>query len=125
LAYDYCDRRKDTRVSAVQAVFIEVVGRGSRESDNPVIRCETVDISIGGLRLLVPEAIAPGSSLNIAVPFGDWQDNLELQGRAVWCRPAEGGAAHWVGLQLEDSPREDMERWCHVVHRLSAAKIGS
>ena len=75
--HDYTDRRKHERIEVVQAIFIEVVNRGSRrEADNPVIRCETVDISVGGLKLLVPEVVQPGSRLNLAVPMEDWKENL-------------------------------------------------
>lgn len=120
MTQDFINRRKHPRVSTVQALFIEVVGRDSRrESENTVIRCETVDISVGGLRIHVPEEIASGSRLNIAVPFGDWKDNLELVGQAMWCKPAEGQTGYWVGLELGDSSREDMERWCQVVYMLA------
>ena len=50
----------------------------------------------------------------------DWKENLELVGEAMWCRPAEGKPGYWVGLELKDSSREDMEKWCKVVHTLSS-----
>ncbi|TGD74721.1 PilZ domain-containing protein [Mangrovimicrobium sediminis] len=124
--HDFLNRRKHERFSTAQALFIEVEGRsGGRESDNMVLRCEAVDISVGGLRIEVPEAIPAGARLNIAVPFGDWKDNLELAGKAMWCRPAEGCPGYWVGLQLEDACREDMERWCQVVYLMSRDRQAS
>lgn len=120
MSFDYTDRRQHDRIDVVQAIFIEVVGRGSRrESDNPILRCETVDISVGGLKIFVPEEITAGSHLNLAVPMDDWKQNLELQGEAMWCRPAEGREGYWVGLQLWDASREEMERWCRTVHSLA------
>ena len=121
MTHDFTDRRKHERIEVVQAIFIEVVGKGSRsEADNPIVRCETVDISVGGLKILVPDEIATGSQLNLAVPMDDWKENLELVGEAMWCRPAEGKPGYWVGLELKDSSREDMEKWCKVVHTLSS-----
>ena len=121
MTHDFTDRRKHERIEVVQAIFIEVVGKGSRsEADNPIIRCETVDVSVGGLKILVPEEIVTGSRLNLAVPMDDWKENLELVGEAMWCRLAEGKPGYWVGLELKDSSREDMERWFKVVHTLSA-----
>lgn len=120
MTYDFSDRRRHERIEVVQAIFIEVVSRGSRsEADNAIMRCETVDISIGGLKLLVPSAISAGSLLNLAVPMDNWKENLELVGEAMWCRPAEGKPGYWLGLELKDSSREDMEKWCRVVHTLS------
>ena len=46
-------------------------------------------------------------------------DDLELVGEAMWCRPAEDKPGYWVGLELKDSSRDDMEKWCKVVHTLS------
>ncbi len=117
MSYDFVDRRQHPRVDVVRAIFIEVVQRG--KTDNAILRCETVDISVGGLRVYVPEAIAPGSTLNVAVPLDGWKENLELVGEAKWSRPAEGREGYWVGLELKDTTRENMERWCKAVHQLS------
>lgn len=73
---------------------------------------------MGGLRIAVPTAIAQGSILNIAVPLEDWKENLELVGEAKWVREAGDRAGYWVGLELQDSSREDMEKWFRVVKRL-------
>jgi hypothetical protein len=119
MQYDYSDRRKHERISVGTVIYIEVVKRGSRsESDNTIIRCETVDISVGGLRIWVPEPIAPGSIINLAVPMEGWKENLELVAAAMWLKPVEDPAGFWVGLELEDSSREDMHKWFKVVHTL-------
>jgi c-di-GMP-binding flagellar brake protein YcgR len=115
------ERRKYPRINIERAIYVEVVRRGSMtEADNPIIRCETLDVSMGGLRIWVPEQIAQGSVLNIAAPMEDWKENLELVGKAMWVRAAEDKKGYWVGLELMDSSREDMERWFIVVKRLSA-----
>jgi c-di-GMP-binding flagellar brake protein YcgR len=120
MAEDYAERRQHQRIDAVQAIFIEVVARGSRhESENNIMMCKTVDISVAGLRVRVPEAIPQGSRLNIAVPLDDWKENLELEGEAIWVKPVEEGEGYWVGLRLGDSSHEDMEKWSRVVHSLS------
>jgi len=114
----YTDRRRHQRIEVVQAIFIEVVARGARsEAENAIFKCETVDISVSGLKVRVPESIAAGSSLNLAVPMDDWKENLELAGRAMWAQPVESGEGYWVGLELKDSSRENMEKWFKVVHR--------
>jgi hypothetical protein len=120
MAEDYTERREHQRIDVVQAIFIEVVARGSRhESENTILKCETVDISVAGLRARVPEAIPQGSRLNIAVPLDNWKENLELEGEAMWVKPVEEGEGYWVGLRLGDSSHENMEKWFRVVHRLT------
>jgi hypothetical protein len=124
--FKYHERRQHERFDIAKVIYVEVVSAASRsEADNPIIRCETVDISIGGLRIWVPESIPEGSRLNLAVPMDDWKNNLELSARSVWARPCESPGGFWVGLELEDSGREDMERWFKVVHSLRSQPEGS
>lgn len=119
--FEYHDRRKHERFDIARVIYVEVVAADGRtEADNPILRCETVDISVGGLRIWVPEPIPQGCKLNLAVPMDDWKNNLELVARAVWIRECESPEGFWVGLELEDSDREDMERWFVVVHSLSS-----
>ena len=47
------------------------------------------------------------------------QSVLELVGEAKWCRPTDTDDAYWVGLELKDTTRDNMERWCKVVHQLA------
>jgi PilZ domain-containing protein len=120
VSHDFTDKRQHQRIEAVQAIFIEVVDRGSRsEAENKIVRCETVDVSVGGLRVLLPDAIETGSRLNLAVPMDGWKENLELVGEAKWCGEAEGKPGYWVGLELKDTSRENMEKWCKIVHLMS------
>jgi c-di-GMP-binding flagellar brake protein YcgR len=121
MAGDYAERRRHLRVDVEKAIYIEVVRRGSRsEAHNKIIRCETLDVSLGGLRVWVPEPVAQGSRLNIVAPMEDWSESLELVGEAMWIKPAEDKAGYWVGLELKDSSHDDMEKWFKVVHRLRA-----
>jgi hypothetical protein len=125
VAQNASDRRKYERIEVVQAIYIEVVSRKNRsESENTIIRCETVDVSVGGLKIHVLQAIPMGSKLNIAVPMEHWKENLELAGDAVWAKPAESGEGFWVGLELHDSSRDNMEKWFKVVHSLSSIPRG-
>jgi c-di-GMP-binding flagellar brake protein YcgR len=113
------NRRKQPRVSVARALYIEVVQRGIRsEADNTILRCETLDVSAGGLRLAVPIPIAQGTRLNIAVPMEDWKENLELVGEAKWSGAADNREGYWVGLEFTGSSREDMEKWFEVVTEL-------
>ena len=118
---DFSERREHERVHARLSIFVEVLGRpGGAEADNRILRSQTVDVSAGGLKLWVPEQVAPGSSLNLAIPMEDWDANLELSGKAVWSTEAEDADGYWIGLQLADASRDDMEKWFWVVQSLKA-----
>ncbi|MCP5165317.1 MAG: PilZ domain-containing protein [Pseudomonadales bacterium] len=118
---EFQERRKHPRIDVSWAIYIEVVGRGSRtEADNVIVRCETVDVSVGGLKIWVPEPIAQGSQLNIAVPMDDWKENLELAGRVMWTRAADDGKGFWLGLELADSSHDDMRKWYEAVQHLQS-----
>ena len=120
MSFNYTERRKHQRIHVERAIFVEVDSPGSRtEAHNQILRCETLDVSVSGLRIWVPEEIMEGSKLNIAAPMEDWKENLELVGQAIWVRPAEDQEGFWVGLELADSSRADMEKWLKVVYRLA------
>ena len=115
------DDLKSSSIAKKDPIFIEIIRPGSRsESQNTILRCETVDVSVSGLRIYVPQHIAQGSKLNLAVPMEDWKENLELVGEAVWVKPVADGEGFWVGLELRDSKRENMEKWFKVVHKFSS-----
>ena len=119
LASKNTERRVHQRFEAVKAIYIEIAGRGRRESENTIIRCETVDVSVGGLKIRVPQPIPSRSRLTIGVPL-DGKNNLELTGEAVWMRPVDDDdSGYWVGLQLDDSDRDTMEKWFRVVYSLA------
>jgi c-di-GMP-binding flagellar brake protein YcgR len=114
------ERRAHERIDYVQPIYIEIASRKHRpESLNTILRCETVNVSVGGLKLYVPEPIPEGSRLNLAVPLENGKNNLELTGKAVWIQTSDDDDGCWVGLQLDDSDRESMEKWFRVVYSLS------
>jgi len=122
VSFQYTDRRKHQRIHIERAIFVEVDNPNSRtESGNQIMRCETVDVSVGGLKIWVPEPVEEGATLNIAAPMEDWKENLELSGKAMWVTAGDEAdrGGFWVGLELMDSSREDMEKWLKVVHRLA------
>ena len=119
MAQNLQDRRRHQRYEVVQAIFIEVVQPGTRrETENSIIRCETVDISMQGLKISSNEHIEPGLQLNIAVPQTGWVENLELVGESRWVTDAEGQDGYWVGLELRDTSRDNMEKWFKIVSTL-------
>jgi PilZ domain len=108
----------------VKAIFIEVMPpKNQRREPSTIIRCETVDVSVKGLCVLVSEPVEPGRDLNIAVPEEGWVENLELTGVSRWIKPAEDSEGHWLGLELQDTDRDSMEKWFQIVNDLQSAEV--
>lgn len=118
------EKRAHERYNLRLAIFVEVLSPGDSQSQNRVFRSETVDVSARGLRLWLPEAVAVGRRLHLAIPLENLRESLELEGRAVWSAEANDRPGYWVGLQLDDASREDMERWFLVVQRLRRQAAG-
>jgi len=126
LSNNVVERRKHERIGVTQAIYLEILQRGHRRStNNTVIRCETVDVSVQGLCIYVTEEIPPGTRMNIAVPEEGWIENLELTGEARWIRKARDGKGFWLGLELQDTSQQNMEKWFKTVSLLRGQKNAS
>lgn len=81
--------RRHGRLGVRLQIQCAVLGRPPRE-----LRGRTVDLSPGGVQLLLPEAVPVGTRLNLSlqVPMGP----RALEGEVVWCTPAEGGSTGWA-----------------------------
>lgn len=88
--------RRHGRLGIRLEIQCAVLGRPSRE-----IGGRTVDLSPGGVQLLLPEPVPVGSRLHLSVqvPMGP----RTMDGQVVWCAPGEAGD-HRVGVQfLQDT----------------------
>ena len=113
------DRRQHPRMSFQKAIYIEVMQRGQiRDTHADVMRCETVDVSVSGLKVFVPREVPANSLLHIAAHTDDWQESLELKGVARWCAPTADKQGYWLGLELMDANSEAMHKWFMVLQRL-------
>lgn len=63
-----------------------------------------MDITSEGFRLRVPEPLAQEEVYHyqIVMPAGfDQADSVDLDARAVWCRPSEEEGSYYVGFQIQ------------------------
>jgi PilZ domain-containing protein len=119
---DFSDRRKHERKNVVHDIYVEVAKRGVRsEAHTTIFKCETVDVSSSGLKIISPQAIAIGATLNIAVPMQNWQDNLEFIALAKWSQELEDKDGFWIGLELQQESEEKTQNWLNVVQQLAEA----
>ena len=48
------------------------------------MRCKTIDISEGGLRLIVDAKFSDGEVLSILIDMSDTRKQIEVEGRVIW-----------------------------------------
>jgi c-di-GMP-binding flagellar brake protein YcgR len=67
------------------------------------------DISRGGMRVLVEDAVAVGDSLTAEILFGKLEKPLVLTGQVVRVKTDETGQKQLAGVKLGDVPEESQQ----------------
>ncbi len=95
--------RRHGRLGIRLQIQCAVLSRPPRE-----LAGRTMDLSPGGVQLVLPEAVPVGTRLNLSlqVPMGP----RALEGEVVWCAPAERGE-HRMGVRFP----EDAWGWSFLV----------
>lgn len=92
--------------------------------DLPGFRGTIMDLSMGGLGMLVDKPMDRGRRIQFEIDFEEQRSRrLELAGRICWCRP-EPGAAYRIGIQFEDMSEEKSRQLRHVVEKLLSNEAG-
>jgi len=91
------EKRKYVRVPHEMEVNCHPIG--SEEVD---LECRSLDISGGGIRLIVPGELAKGQKLQLAFGSGAFDFHLGLVGVVVWSEPLPASNQHEVGIQFQD-----------------------
>jgi Tfp pilus assembly protein PilZ len=90
----------------------------------PGFRGTIMDLSMGGLGMLVDAPMDRGRRIEFEIDFEEQRSRrLALSGRICWCRP-EPGAAYRIGIQFEALSEEKTRQLRHVVDKLLSAEPG-
>ena len=92
--------REERRESPRLSICVEV---GAKHGDLPPIKAKSLDVSSGGIRLLLPEDLPIGNTLELQMnlPF----PLVLARGEVVWKKEsqAETGRLFQTGVQVSDS----------------------
>ncbi len=117
---DETERRRQPRLELDDALFVQVgSANGEVVQEGQTVRCSTENVSLDGLRIRLPEAVAEGTLLELWIRVADRPGTFLLEGMTKWAMAQEDGSA-LVGIQLADEPAEDIEAWRAMV----AEKLG-
>ena len=110
-------KRKHFRLPIESMTFIELLSppMGQAESGK-LVTCKSLNISRGGLQVVLEEEITVGAFLQIGVDLPGAEDALYLVGEVRWCQPGEDEKDTWVvGFQLLNADKSDIVRWVEFI----------
>lgn len=107
------DKRHYLRLPVESRVFIELespppgsIGPGK------VARCETLEVSLAGLRARLTETVTVGAILQIGVELPGKDEPFYLVGQVRWrMRDRDVGGAWIAGLEILNAYGSDIEQW--------------
>lgn len=113
-------RRKHPRLPIESTTFIELESPhlGQAETGR-MLTCKTLNISRGGVLVLLAEEITVGTILQIGVDLPDAEDTLYLAGEVRWCLPRRDTQCPWMaGFQILNADNSDIGRWLALIAAL-------
>ena len=116
------EKRKHLRLPVQSTIFIELVSAdpGDPESGE-VVSCRTMDVSRGGLQVVLAQELTVGAILQIGVDLPDSDDTLYLAGEVRWCRKLPAAADQWsAGFQLLNTGNADFISWIGMVSEMDS-----
>ena len=93
-------------------------GAGGIDSGKTII-CKTLNVSRGGLSILLEEGLTTGTIMQIGVALADSGTTLNLQGEVRWCLPSEDVQQLWTaGFELLNAADSDIDKWVALLSQM-------
>ena len=110
-------RRRHLRLPLESTTFIELLSsRLGAAGSGRMITCKTMNVSRGGLQVILAEELTVGAILQIGVELPGAEDTLYLAGEVRWCLPSKDEQNPWMtGFQILNADDSDVERWVSLV----------
>jgi len=81
-----------------------------------MIKCKTMNVSRGGLQVVLQEDLGVGTILQIGVDLPGTEDTLYLAGEVRWCLPSNDAQNPWLaGFQVLNADDSDIELWAALI----------
>ncbi|MCB1688032.1 MAG: PilZ domain-containing protein [Halioglobus sp.] len=110
-------RRKHPRLPVTSTTFIELLSaRVGQNESAQLITCNTVDVSRGGLQVILSEELTVGAILQIGVDLPNAPGTLYLAGEVRWCLPSDDERHPWkAGFQILNAEDTDIATWVAMI----------
>ena len=110
-------RRTHLRLPLESRTFIELASPRMGQNDSGrLVTCKSLNVSQGGLQVVLEEELTVGAFLKIGVDLPGTEDTLYLVGEVRWCLPSKEEQHSWMaGFQLLSADNSDIERWVNLI----------
>lgn len=109
------EQRATARLAREERLFVRIVSsHPSKVLEGKTIRCSTQDLSAGGVRLCLDEAVPVGTLLQLWIKVADYPGTFLMNGLIRWVRE-KSPRAFLVGVELRDEPNDDTIGWQRMV----------
>lgn len=110
-------RRQHLRLPVESTTFIELLSPRAGQTDSGwMVTCKTMNVSRGGLQVILEEELTVGAILQIGVDIAGSEDTLYLAGEVRWCLPSKDEQQPWLaGFQILNSEDSDIDRWVALI----------
>ncbi len=116
------NKRHDQRLVGQATAFIELMGASIGAPDrSPIIICNSLDISRGGLRVCVDTFIEPGTILHLGLELAGQDRPLYVVAEVKWARRTSTRDGYWIGFELLESDGTDLAHWQSLLEKLTPA----
>jgi len=113
------ERRKTPRSPAVKKLAIKVLPTSADDqADDRQVHCSSVDISAGGLRLLVDAMVGQGERVQLSWTDHEPEYPLVLEGEVRWIKAAGETGLFWIGVELTKTPPESWQTWFELLQQV-------
>lgn len=107
------NQRRFFRLPVETRVFVEIESPAPGSlGPGKVARCETLEVSQGGLRLRVNESVTVGAILQIGVELSGKDEPFYLVGQVRWRMQDKTAVGNWIaGFEILNAMGSDVEQW--------------
>jgi len=108
------ERRKFARLDLALTVSYKVAGEKGEVPADPREAISS-DVSLGGLRLMTPAALANGTLLDLEIVLGDDESSpIKASGEVMWQNKISGTSFE-TGVMIKGMPNDDKSRFMQFV----------
>ncbi len=113
---NFDDKRRSVRRNWKEDVFLEITTLND-EGDyvDRVVSCETVDLSVTGLKLYVNQPIVSGTVLDLCVNHSKAIRKFFLTAEVKWVRPLPDEGWYFVGFEIYEAEGTHYKEWAQWV----------
>jgi hypothetical protein len=102
------ERRKDARKGKESKIILKYVPPGSGPECAKILPGIAKNISPGGMKIVIGEAIPPEAVVNVEFSLPEKDKLLELRGRVKWVWSLGEGKSFELGLEFIDPSSENL-----------------